>query len=448
MHGNTVFEMVRQVLNDSREKLAEAPGVEKTAAPQSQPRVQASNSGWDADEFLKIADACDYLAENIHTVTDTRTPVEKLAEYTAIHEALMKEAVEGGPHQTQKSTPESDPPKNPPLDSGITPGGPNSAMVAMSNQASGTSLDAGESGEAMSAHQSPKGVVPTEKTIPADAGNALETNKEMMMPEQPEAVLKQAQVNRTMLKVAAHRIARKSGLPEGVILRKLAAVADNPPSPEVAGTSPILQSSAGVPSALSQGSEAGENTPRETAPATGEGVGRNLVATNEAAMNATKGQAKTQNARAALDELLTEKAMSPSGDKVLQKSLDNTPAAGVKISAARELLRKFASSSPENAAKVKATLAKLAMEPAIAGAGAAPEGGPEPVSEEALEAAKAGVTPEEVEQAEQMLTAQTAAALESGDEGDPGLGGEKDSMMGMGAPAPSMGAAPAAPGMM
>jgi hypothetical protein len=239
---------------------------------------------------------------------------------------------------------------------------------------------------------------------------------------------------------------------------KAAEDAINPANISGGGGKPLLQTESGVPNALMQGSEVGNNTPRETAPTSGEGGGRELLSSVEAAINATKRQAKQQN-KGALAEVLSEPAMSSAHDKTLAQSLDNTSSAGVKISsaqadAARELLRKFQSESSENADKLAARM-KLAQDPDMAAApaappkpappgsappgeepGAAPEavppaagppdagmtpppeagmgGGEEmPVSDEALEAVKAGVTPEEVAEAEQLLAAQGAMAAQA-----------------------------------
>jgi hypothetical protein len=179
-----------------------------------------------------------------------------------------------------------------------------------------------------------------------------------------------------------------------------------------AGTEPVLQSAAGAPSCQSQGTEAGEGTPRETAPNTGEGSGRQFLSDNDAARNMTKGQAKSQN-KGPLAELLTEPALSAAHDTVLQQSLDNTSSAGVKISAARELIRRHMAASPSNALKV-ANLVKKAMgeegiedTPEAAPVPPGDEGGEdlpmEPPSDAAMEAASAGVTPEELEAAQMLL---------------------------------------------
>jgi hypothetical protein len=518
----SVFAMVNQVLAESREKLASDPGIDKTASvAQPQPDTSADThkvaSKHTIGDLEKLADACDHLAKNIHLVNDDRTPQEKLAEYSAIHEALRKQAAEEGDvnpnkaHQTQKANPESQSPDTVNLDDSGTGVGSGNAVPSEETNTPGTSLEAGESGEATGAHQSPQSVSPTEKPNPQDAANALETNKEMLQPDQPDDVLKQAakkmpaalaqnvakvksvqradipgaEVPADLKKKAMVLMekARQDGVPPHIAkaMLKVAGIkiAEDAlfPAQIAAGTEPDLQSEPGVPSQLSQGSEAGSNTPRQTAPTVGEGGGRDLVGSVESAMNATKGQAKSQN-KGALAELLTEPMQTSATDKTLQKSLDNTSSAGVKISsaqanAARELLRKFASSSPENRQKVLA-LAKLAQDPemAAAGGGMPPEGGemaappddevpaveppveevPEEegaVSDEALEAAKAGVTPEEVAQAEELLAEQGAEAAEAEEAmvaPSPEAGGKESQGMPMGGGAP-MGGGMGAGGM-
>lgn len=494
--GPSVFDMLKTVLDESREELAEeSSGSIKTAAAVQAPAVSVGTiAGFNTGELSKLADACDHLADNIHVVSDDRTPQEKLAEYAAIHEAMLKRAEEAGDnnpnktHQTQKSSPESDPPETVTTDSSGTGVGGSTAIPSEETNTPGESLDAGESGAATPGHQSPKDTAPNEKPNQQDAATAMETNEGMMMPDQPEDVLKQAasmsptfqalayggephplDVVTGLLEKAAH-----SGIPPKTAMFmirkrlgddyvKVAEDAINPASVS-GGTAPLLQSSAGVPSPLMQGSEVGENTPRDTAPTSGEGGGRELLSSVEAAINATKRQAKAQN-RSALSEVLSEPAMSSAHDKTLQKSLDNTSNAGVKISsaqadAARELLRKFVDASPDNAQKLAARV-KLAQDPDMAAAPAAapapppmaaavpevaPEeeameepAGEEPVSDEALEAVKAGVTPEEVAEAEQLLAAQGMAAAQSAEAAP-----APEEAAGPPGPVP-VGAAPAAP---
>lgn len=490
--NTSVFEMVHQVLGDAKEKLAadraaSARGVEKTAAA-SQPRPSAKPvAGVNPmlnDEYLgKLASACDHLASNLHLVVDRRTPAEKLAEAVAINQALMKRAFEGGDkqHQTTQANPDSiSPAVVTPQHSGTnTEASGTNAIPSEPNNAPGESLDAGQSGEAAPVHVPAKGgTAPVEKANPMDATNAMETNVGMMMPEQPEDLLQQAggdvstgdktaaaRAYRALSKVSGQadaevreKIAQakklrvlltkaaQSGIPQEAALAmlglgKYAEDAINPANVQ-GPTKPVLQQEPGVPSALMQGSEAGSNTPRATAPSAGEGGGRELLSSNESAMNATKAQAKKQN-KGAMGELLTEPMMSAGRDSTLQKSLDNTSSAGVKISAMRSLLKKFAAASPAQAQKL-AALAKLALDPEMEAEGEAvppmAEGvAPEEVeaepSPEAIAAAEAGVTPEELEEAEALLAEEMASEGEGAAPPEAGAEEpEKTQQMGMGAP--------------
>jgi len=428
------------------------------------------------------------VADNIHAINDDRTPQEKLAEYVEVYDQLKKMAETGDvnpnqQHQTQKALPESDPPAVVTTDNSGTGVGGSTAIPSEETNTPGESLDAGESGAATPGHQSPKVTVPNEKPNPQDAATAMETNQEMMMPEQPEDVLKQSSAlqrygvktpQQLAVKVAAAEAlltkASQAGIPPKYALAFIRNRGDDSvtkiaedalfPAQISGGTEPLLQSEPGVPSALMQGSEAGSNTPRETAPTSGEGGGRELLASNEAAINATKRSAKSQN-KSALTELLTEPSMSAAHDKTLQQSLDNASSAGVKISsaqanAARELLRKFAA-SPDGQQKL-AALAKLAQDPDMAPGGGLPPGEEEPVTEEeaveaapevsdeALAAAEAGVTPEEVAEAEAILAEQGEAAAQeaeamdaaAAEEAAPEAGDEKDGQMGAQPMAPPM----------
>jgi len=496
----SVFEMVGEVLQESREKLEK----EASAAPENPPVSFDDDAGssekiaghYTLEDLDKISAACDHLADNLHLVVDDRTPQEKLAEYALIHQALTKKAFEGGDkaHQTQQANPESDPPTNPPLDSGgVNPGGPSSAMAAGETNTPGTSLDAGESGQATPGNMPDKVTAPSEKPNPLDAGNAMATNKEMMMPEQPEDVLKQAAAARKAELVEAMKkesmgwmmrmggrglraaggaaakrssqvksLARKAQASGGAaaapkrmtmgeafkpvgampkaasaaeVLKwkyaqaraKLAEDAINPATIS-SGTAPLLQSNPGSPSVHSQGSEVGVNTPRETAPTTGEASGRQHLQSNESAIAATKGGTKKPNVLSAMNELLTEPAMSSAHDKTLQQSLDNASGAGVKISAARELIERFANQSLEHRHYVDSLVKRAEGEEAAATTGADSEvppeaamppeaaGGELPVSEEALQAAAAGVNPEDLAQAKVLLDAaaeEEAAAAEA-----------------------------------
>jgi len=545
----SVLTMVRQVLSETKEKqaqLAANSGFDKTAAVSQTNQTPERAEVYTTEVLSKLANACDYLGEHLMEVVDQRSPKEKLAEYVAIQRELQKRAFEignvappepnlggykgegdKGEHQHKEAPADSQSPVDPAQDSGApTPGGDDTAMKATPAMTQGENpAEAGETGEATEAHKPERETVPGEKPTEPSAPNAMETNKGMMMPEQPENVLKQAgmegfqkalkgkpvqELRRMAARVkssipsragesalkegiehgskkyigaatdwlaapgraraaiseeARHRglgLATRKGSPQWEDIKlaqlmkkaqdshvpaKVAAamvsmltgeqvkVAEDAINPAVivGGTDPELQRAAGIPSQLSQGYEAGEGTPRECAPNVGEGAGRELLSSIEAAINATKLQAKSQN-KPALNEVLTEPAMSAAHDQVLDESLDNTSSAGVKISAARELLRKFASQSRENAFLVS-ELVKAANEMGSGvageegslspedlatasgvgeeGVGPLPEAGAEGAgapSDEALEAAHAGVTPEELMQAHVLLASSEDAA--------------------------------------
>jgi len=504
MMSMSVNEMVRQVLGDTKEKLASesSRSVEKRAAITSQPLAKPSVETNLSNEYLsKLASACKHLAGNLHLIDYSQTPEEKLAEYAAINQALIKKAFEGGDkaHQTTEANPDSIPPSTVTPDNSGTGVGAGNAIPSSGANTPGTSLDAGESGEATSSNQPPKSVTPDEKPNPNDAANALETNKGMMLPPQPEDLLKQpggdeSTGSKTASDRAARVLDRVSGKEAEVLRQKFAqakrakvlmakaaasgipldsaaaliqkfAGNDEDPAQVSAGSEPILQSEPGVPSVQSQGSEAGSNTPRSSAPTSGEGGGRDLLASNEAAINATKGKAKQQN-KGALSELLTEPMQSSAHDHTLQESLDNTPAAGVKISATRELLKKLASSSPEVRQRIAMLVKKAAGEAPPMGEGGAPppppagaEGAvaPEALPEEnqemeaALAAVLAGVTPEDIAAAQELLAGEAGGAEAGPESGAAPEAGAEDTeklqQFGMGASAPAGANPPPSPMM-
>lgn len=91
--------------------------------------------------------------------------------------------------------------------------------------------------------------------------------------------------------------------------------------------------------------DSSQPSPKQPGDAVGGSFGnsaRSLIASNQAAINATKGQAKGP-VKSQLREVLDEPALSPKTDTTLQQNLRNTGKAGVKIAAAREFLQKVAS---------------------------------------------------------------------------------------------------------
>lgn len=165
--------------------------------------------------------------------------------------------------------------------------------------------------------------------------------------------------------------ATASGIPENiarVLLRaKTASNVDNPSSGGSGKGQQELQTAPGRTAAQSQGthwSETPEQVQENSDP------GRQLLSSNLAAIDFTQGQAKA-GPKAELGKYLSEPALSSSTDPVLQKTLVNASAAGVKIAGA---LQKWASQSPENAAKLRATLERVGKEKtAAAGSSDSPD---------------------------------------------------------------------------
>lgn len=225
---------------------------------------------------------------------------------------------------------------------GVGPGqGPN-ALEVNKAESSEKNVDAGETGQATGAHQPP--MSPSTQTDPSrknDPGTGLETNDTMMHPEQP---VKLSAPLALIRKVAS---GAKPGLNAAVVAAALSKVAEDAINPAQ------ISGGAAVPPDTSAAGESGG------APAGGLPEGStSLVGSNEAAINYDKGQAKAK-AKADASKLLTEPVMTSSTDSTLQKTLDHTGEAGVKISAAtktaaaRALLEKFAADADEK--KKKAT---------------------------------------------------------------------------------------------
>jgi hypothetical protein len=447
----SVFEMVYQVNAEAEAQLQKEAQADEPVVDQEDNAEEAAEEPKSDAYHLKVADACDWAVDNFSLLDDGRSPEEKIAELVAVQEALQKQAAEAVP-------------MDPPQDSGDpVPGGSDAAMAAEENQQSGDNpAEAGQMGAATPAHQTPKNTAPKEKTEPTAAPTSMETNREMMHAEQPEEVLKQsvdqqaAEVLQKLIdgghvskeamkgalpasfeanaaKVQAAQDPGKAGAETagGASLKKKAEEAGVPsnlaaamiskfkvaedainPASVSGGTAPVLQSAAGVTPAMNQGHEAGEATPDK---AKGQSAGRELIQSNEAAINATKGQAK-KPVKSPLAEVLTEPALSKAHDPVLNKSLSSTSDAGVKISAAQELLKKLAASSPDAAAWVKTAMAAAEAGEPIPPPGQEVAGAAEaltdeaPVSDEAMAAAAEGVTTNELAAAQTMLAAQAQEA--------------------------------------
>jgi hypothetical protein len=276
--------------------------------------------------------------------------------------------------------------------------GPNALEVSQAR--SGTNaIEAGQTGSATPAHQSPKTPASGSHSGNShDPGTGLETNETTVLPSYPtklssaeapiELIRKLAGIKKsdpTDDKTAGIKDLAKSvgeGLKGGA-----KAMAEHPGSHTAAGAAAVgidrairgkskeaslvdfvleqkkqaadkVAEDAINPAKISAGaavppdtSEAGE---QGGAPAGGQPDGpRGLVGSNQAAIDATKGEAKTQQVKSDMKPILAEPAMSSQHDSVLQKALDHTGQAGVKISSADQATK---------TAAARALLEKLAAE--------------------------------------------------------------------------------------
>ena len=217
--------------------------------------------------------------------------------------------------------------------------GPN-ALRVMEATSSETNIDAGESGQATSKNQPPQTPsLQPDKAQVGNAGTGLATNDDTTHPEQPVSPVKNASVKLAdsnlervlgLLKKASVTVHLKEVVKSGSapiqLIRKLAEDAINPAH---------IQSPANVdPAKPPPGASAsGEDQPSEPADVNSQ---KNLISSNEAAINYTKGQAKA-DPKKDVNQLLSEPALSSSTDKVLERTLDNTGQAGVKISSAKSM---------------------------------------------------------------------------------------------------------------
>lgn len=281
------------------------------------------------------------------------------------------------------------------------PGEGPGALTVMESVASGPSMDAGESGQATAKNQPPMNPpLQPDKAQEGNAGTGLQTNDDMSHPAQPVEPIKNASAkilerlnknasvmgkamgardavkgalgaakgfgakavstgksvaDKTVATVKAHPRAagaaaagavaggaagvtmalkgkKKEGSAPIALLRKLAEDAINPAN---------IESSASVnPAEPPPGASAsGEGVPSEPSDVSGQ---KSMIASNEAAINYTKGQAKADPKRD-VNQVLTEPALSSASDKVLQEAFIHTGDAGVKISSTGTSLRKTAS---------------------------------------------------------------------------------------------------------
>ena len=210
--------------------------------------------------------------------------------------------------------------------------GPGALEVSQATS-SEKNIDAGELGSATPKHQAPTNPpVQSEQVQSGKADTGLETNDGMQHPAQPvdpwsNEKAKLSSLNRIM------KVAHGKELSSVQMIRKLAEDAINPAS--VSGKKETPPDASGSEDKVpSQPSDVNKQM--------------NMVGSNQSAIDYTKGEAKA-DPKSDVNKVLTEPALTSSTDKTLDKVLDHTGEAGVKIS-----------SSAIKVAAARARLAKLA----------------------------------------------------------------------------------------
>jgi hypothetical protein len=213
--------------------------------------------------------------------------------------------------------------------------GPGALPVSQATS-SEPNIDAGESGQATAQHQLPKNPpLQREEVQQGKANTGLQTNDDANKPEQPidpwaneKATLQNAYTKQSSALLARNydrmmNFGREFDAPVREI-RKLAEDKIYPAS--------ISAEHHEVPPPAVPAEQGKVSVPKDARSQMA------LVGSNQAAIDYTKGQAKADPKRD-LAQVLAEPALTSRTDKVLQKTLDHTGEAGVKISMARDANR-------------------------------------------------------------------------------------------------------------
>ena len=215
------------------------------------------------------------------------------------------------------------------------PGKGPGALEVLEATSSEANIDAGQSGSAIPKDQPPMSPsTQTEEVQGGKANTGMETNDSMSHPEQPVEPIsnekgkigptegtKQASA---LEQANVARMRKLAGLPQRSVdvsfLRKVAEDAINPAQ---------ISAGAATPPAASASEEGVPSQPSDVNSQT------RLISSNQAAIDYTKRDAKA-DPKKDVNQVLSQPALTRSGDQVLHKTLDNTESAGVKISSARE----------------------------------------------------------------------------------------------------------------
>lgn len=218
------------------------------------------------------------------------------------------------------------------------PGKGPGALEVLQATSSGSNLEAGHSGHAISQHL--PSTNPSQQKEEVQVGRAntgMETNDDTSYPEQPTSPI----TNQTASLAPANPLptpttqTKESSALYHANLHKLAMIGGWAPAVNVALIRKFAEDSIN-PSKIEAGahnppdySVAGEGVPSQ--PSDVNSQVRSMLSSNEAATNYTKQQAKA-DPKSDVNQVLEQPALTRVGDDVLHQVFDNTGAAGVKIS--------------------------------------------------------------------------------------------------------------------
>lgn len=286
-----------------------------TERPTLQTMVQAAMEGTidkvDIAKEATIQLAHQYGEEKVAAVQNAQLPTTQIVKLADALSYLAVKVAEGE------------------LGPGIGPGTGPGALEVSAPAAAGENIDAGEMGQAIPQDQPPMD--------PKLEDGALETNEDSMLPPQPvhpmgKVGMAQANMER-LSKIGSEELDKATSAPLHLI-RKFAEDVEELNKGKGNDTPPDASASE-------------EDVPAQPAQV-------KMVASNAAATDYTKREAKAEPKKA-LDHILAEPALSKAHDKTLEKVLDHTEEAGVKISSAM-------AEDATRIASARALLSKLAAD--------------------------------------------------------------------------------------
>ena len=256
----------------------------------------------------------------------------------------------------------------------LEPGKGPGALEVLEATSSDENFDTKDSGQAKT--QIPVKPPMTSSGVAKDPSNAMAENIGMSHPEQPVDPMGNEKTSAIYAKNLERLGLKKQAAPtkqassndlEAKNLERLGLKKQAAPSSLLSRNLPHLglkkQAEDAInPAKIAAGTTQTGATPPEGASASEEGVPsepgdvtsqKSMIGSNQAAIDYTKGKAKA-DPKSDVNKVLVEPALTSATDKVLQKTLDNTGKAGVKISQVRRDLTKTAAA--------QALLSKIAKE--------------------------------------------------------------------------------------